>query len=345
GVVTALLSLTMPNYYQSTTVFYAANAQMRDPRALFSGDAIRYYGGDQERDQILSIANSSLMLDHLVAEFDLYDHYQIDSSAVKAKTKVRKKLRKFFNVKKNEREAIEMSMEDKNPVKATQVLQGALAYIDQATTGLFGGSQENMLKTLNADIEVRSVELSKLVDSLTTLRNQYGIFNTESMSETLPSMVLETETELAYKRGKLEKLKDSRGVKRDSILYLSAQVQALESKLTALTDPKDSTSTFNLTRFNEGLEKVKLLEDLILRKNVSLNGVKERYNQQDRAFKSGISSFIMVESPAVPEVKSRPRRSIIVITFGMLAFLFSIVAVLLIEQTKDVDWKSIVNAK
>ncbi|MEM6725523.1 MAG: hypothetical protein AAF598_15895, partial [Bacteroidota bacterium] len=335
----------MPNYYESTTVFYAANAQIRDPRALFSGDAIRYYGGDQERDQILSIANSTLMLDHLVAEFDLYPHYKIDPSSTKAKTKIRKKLRKYFNVKKNEREAIEMSMEDKDPVKATQILEGALAYIDLTGAGFFGGSQANMLSTLQADIEVRNAELTLLVDSLTLFREKYGIFNTESMSETLPSMVLETETELAYKRGKLDKLQNSRGVKRDSILYLSAQVQALQSKLSALTDPKDSTSTFNLARFNEGLEKVKLLEDLILRKNVSLNGVKERYNQQERAFKSGISSFIMVESPAIPEVKSRPRRSIIVITLGMLAFIFSVIAVLLIEQTKDIDWKSIVNAK
>ncbi|MEM6723150.1 MAG: hypothetical protein AAF598_03875 [Bacteroidota bacterium] len=345
GVLTALLSLALSNYYESSTVFYAANASMRDPRALFSGDPIEYYGGDQERDQILSIINSSEMLDYLIAEFGLHEHYKIDSSGVKAKTKIRKKLRKYFNVKKNERNAIELTMEDKDAVKATQILQGALKYIDDRSVGLFGGSQENMLETLKSDIEVRTNELNILVDSLTMLRNRYGIFNVESMSETLPSLVLETETELAYKRGKLEQLQNSRGVKRDSILYLSAQVQALKSKLSSLTDPNDSTSTFNLVRFSKGVEQVKLLEDLILRKNVSLNGVKERFNQQERAFQSGVSALIMVESPAVPEVKSRPRRSIIVITFGMLAFIFSVIAVLLIEQTKDVDWKSIVNAK
>lgn len=345
GVLTALFSLTLPNYFQSSTVFYAANASMRGPRSLFSGDAIKYYGGDQERDQILSIINSGGVLDYLAGSYNLYEHYKIDSSAVKARSKMHKKLRKYFKVKKNERNAIELTMEDKDPVKATQVLQGALEYIDLTSKGLFGISQEKMLNTIKDDIDFRTIELAGLVDSLTELRNKYGIYNIESMSETLPFMVLDAETELASKKGKLDVLQNSRGVRRDSIIKVQSQIQSLEFKLKSLTDPNDSTSTFSLVRFNEGLEKVKLMEDLILRKNVSLNSIKERYNQQKTAFTSGISSFIMVESPAVPEVKSRPRRSILVITMGFLAFLFSVMAVIVIEQAKEVDWKSVVDGK
>ena len=46
-----------------------------------------------------------------------------------------------------------------------------------------------------------------------------------------------------------------------------------------------------------------------------------------------------------PVIKSRPKRSIIVLATVAIAFLFSLIGALLFDTYKDVNWKDIYHAK
>jgi len=63
------------------------------------------------------------------------------------------------------------------------------------------------------------------------------------------------------------------------------------------------------------------------------------------AYKSDSPAVLLVEEAVVPVIKSRPRRAYIVIVSTILAFIFSIIAVLLFDTYKDVNWKEIINAR
>jgi uncharacterized protein involved in exopolysaccharide biosynthesis len=50
---------------------------------------------------------------------------------------------------------------------------------------------------------------------------------------------------------------------------------------------------------------------------------------------------VVVEEAEVPLIKSRPKRSIIVIGAAFIAFIFTVIGILILDTYRDVDWKSI----
>ena len=56
GIGTAIISLFLPNYYQSTTTFYAASPDLGMPDPVGEMEKYRdYYGEDTDNDRILTI--------------------------------------------------------------------------------------------------------------------------------------------------------------------------------------------------------------------------------------------------------------------------------------------------
>jgi hypothetical protein len=53
----------------------------------------------------------------------------------------------------------------------------------------------------------------------------------------------------------------------------------------------------------------------------------------------------LVEAAEVPIYKSRPVRSLICIGEVFIAFILSVIGVLILDVYKDVNWREIVNAK
>jgi uncharacterized protein involved in exopolysaccharide biosynthesis len=68
---------------------------------------------------------------------------------------------------------------------------------------------------------------------------------------------------------------------------------------------------------------------------------KERYNQIKAAYNTNIPSLQVVEAAETPLIKSRPHRSILVIASVIAAFLFAVIAVLIADAYRDVDWRSL----
>ena len=50
---------------------------------------------------------------------------------------------------------------------------------------------------------------------------------------------------------------------------------------------------------------------------------------------------MVVENGTVPVVKSRPGRALITISAVIIAFILSLIGVLILENYKDVDWKKL----
>ena len=103
GVVTLVLAFAfLPNYYQSTTIFFPASPDLFKPEQVGNDGQreIDYFGKEEDVDRTLTIANSNEVYDFLIKQFQLYKHYEIDTTHQLASFKVREALSKLYEVKK-----------------------------------------------------------------------------------------------------------------------------------------------------------------------------------------------------------------------------------------------------
>ncbi len=337
GILTAAVSLLLPNYYKATTTFLAGSPDQANPKLLFEEGTreANYYGTGNDIDRILTIAKSSELLDFLIDSFELYKHYDINPDLPKAPFRVREELLSYYEITKTNRDAIELSIEDVNREMAAQMTNAARERIDEIVQRLVKNTQEKALKTYSKSIEALENKIAYLSDTLIILREKYGIYNTVSQGNELTSKLSATENNLALTGARLRVLEKSRGVKRDTITKLRSIMAGLETQ-------KDTLKA-KLQRFNVGMPKVNTISLLYFEANERVTKQKQKYEQLQNAYRSDIPATILVETAALPIVKDRPKRSILVLGAVFLAFLFSVVGVLLFEQYKGVDWKKVLS--
>lgn len=334
AVGTAAISLLLPNYYEGVTVFLAISPDQATPQALYgeNQNRIEYYGNDNDNDRIMTIAQSADLLNFLIDSFQLYEHYGINPDGNKAAYKVRNKLLSRYDVEKTKRDAIALSVEDRDRELAANMANAARDKISELARKLIREGQEKSLRSYEDNITSKEYQLQVLGDSLVNLRRQYGIYSIEGQSEALTTQVSETEMLLVSNQGRLEALRNS-SVPRDTIVQIAAKVSGLEASFNTLNE--------RMERFNEGMAKVGTYDRQYLIANATLSEDKERLKQLRAVYESEIPSIVVVETAEVPIIKSRPKRSLIVIAAVALAFFFGVIGILLLDTYQDVDWKRI----
>ena len=340
-----VFSLLLDNYYRSTTLFYAASSDLLTPEKLFGGSnrELEYYGSRDDIDRILTISRSNEVTEYLINQFDLYEHYEVDSTKPKAHYKLKNHLFDLYEINITKYDAIELSVEDKDPELAAEMANAARQYIDKVATGMIRNSLSDLISTFEHSIEKKEVELTQVADSLRHYRELYGIHDPESQAETYSSLAMSAESQLIKDRKKMEVLKESPGIPRDSIAFLRARIQGLEAQLSGLTDD-DSESKYSIKRFNKGKAIVEKLQNQFTVISSQLAWDNNRLRQIEATNASQGKAIILVEKAEVPEVKSRPKRSILVIAATVIGFVFACMGVLIFESYKRINWNSVFNA-
>jgi len=336
GLGTALITLFLPNYYQASTLFYAAHPDLAKPEILFNrGNQLRsfYYGGEEDVDRLLTIGESAELLDFLVDSFDLYDRYDINPDLTKAPIRVREELLSLYDIQRNKREAIDLRVEDRDPQVAAQMANAARIKINELAQQLIKSNQKSTLKAYRDNLQNKASNLEYLGDSLATVRAKYEIYNVQAQSELLTGQYSSARAKLAREASKLNALKDNRSIPRDTIAYMSATVNGLETQVDSLSS--------QMERFRNGMARILSLEKEYIEANQTLSEDRERTKQLQATFDSDISAIILVEEAEVPILKSRPHRSIIVIAAGAIAFIFSVLGVLLLEAYRTIKWQEV----
>ena len=96
------------------------------------------------------------MVDATIDKFGLADHYDIDTSSLKGKSKVIKRFRKLYNIHKTPYDAIEVNMEDTDPAIATSMALFIRKYIGQKALDVTKQSQTSIIASLNAAIATKT---------------------------------------------------------------------------------------------------------------------------------------------------------------------------------------------
>ncbi len=328
AVLAAIVSLLVPVYYKASTLFYAASPDLASPEQIFgnSSTTTRYYGTDSDRDRLFSIAGSSVLTDYLIKQFGLYEHYEIDSTQPKASYKIQEQLLKLYTVEKTKYDALELTVEDQDPALAAAMANAARERINQEAQRLIRESQRKMLQTYSEAITEQQAYLVQLEDTLQQLRQAYKIYNVEAQSELLASQLASEEQKLSFDKARLAAYQKVGGVPRDTLRYLRASIAGREQSLQNLRQ--------SLAMFSQGMSQVEMLEAAHEEISEKLSELRTREKQLKTALESGFTALHVVEEASVPVIKSRPKRSLMVVMVAMAAFLFSLFGVLIYENFK-----------
>ena len=197
GVVTAVIMLLQPNYYQSSTTFYPVNNALLKPGLQV--DNQNYYGDDRDVDRLLSMATSSELAQELIEEYQLANHYDIQVNDNKDRVKLMKRFRKLYNVQKTPYDAINLSVEDEDPEMAQKLTSAALENVDKKAHEVVTNSQRRMFDQLKVSLSANTSRLASVTDSLKRVKTKYGIYSTETQAEALTTLEIKSPSSSAVR--------------------------------------------------------------------------------------------------------------------------------------------------
>ena len=325
GIITAIFTLFMTDYYKSSTVFYAASPDLSSPAPLsVSQEKVHVFGSGEDMDRLLAIAHSQVIYEKLIDSFKLYDHYRIDTTKKHSRHKVLKKLQKHYTVRKTRFRGIEVIAEDRQPERATAMANAARDLISNHARVIIKESQLQTLNNYSDNIKFKSIEVRGMQDSLSMLKRKFGIIKSESQGEILATHASEVELNTGEIAARINKMRQ--------LAFPVDSIRNQEAKLAGLTQKKKLLDN-QLDNFNEGVEIVEALENNVLLANSQLGLLKERHQQLLATHTSSFKTLHIVEEASIPNIKSKPVRSLIV-----LASMAATLAALLIFYLLKMAW-------
>lgn len=335
ALIAAGLSLLLPNYYKANTIFYPASPDLANPSPLGNlPDEKNIYGNDHDIDRLLSIARSNEIFNYLIDSFNLYEHYEIDPDKAKAKYKLLLKLDKLYESKKTKFDAIQLSIEDKDPELSKKMTNATRDKIEEIAQGLIKKIQKNLIDSDLENVSQKQKLYKAIGDSLYYTRKKYNIFNTVSQGEAFGTSMVDLEGKIENYNARLSLLKTS-SVPIDSIELMQAKLSGYQKQYQTLRkNIKDYNSGYpNILRFERELKDV----------GDQLNLDKERLKQLKAIHSSKINAIHIIEKAETPVIKSRPKRSFLVIGTAMLSFILMCLWVIIQDQLKKHNWRSKIN--
>lgn len=338
AIFSIVVSLLIPNYYRSTTEFYAASPDLGKAEKIFglSGESMQYFGSEDDRERLISLAKSTEVGEFLIDSFDLFEYYDIDPDSKAAGTKVQKQLREDLKVLKTESDGIRLSMVHQNPETARDIAQVAREYIENRTVRILRDGQRRIITSFESSLVDKKGLLRYYGDTLQSIQTKYGIIDPETQSEILSTLVSETEAKLSQTRARLNALEGERGVSRDSIIKLRSQLKGYERKMELLTSEGENAGQFtNIKKFQSGLTDFKYFKKMYEGLQSDLSNELRRLEFYRSAVKSNPPGIHLIEEAQVPDTKAKPFRTMIVFISTLAGLIFSILAVIALESYRQ----------
>ncbi len=159
----------MTPMYKATTVIYPVNIQT--------------YSKETSTEQMVQLLNSEDVKENLIKAFNLYRHYDIDSTGKYPRFEIMKRLEENISISKTEFESIEINILDEDPVLAASMCDSLLHYVDRKAISLVRIRAKEVLVIAYNQMMEKKQELDSMENAIKNIRVQYGISDFENMVE------------------------------------------------------------------------------------------------------------------------------------------------------------------
>ncbi|RYD57638.1 MAG: hypothetical protein EOP56_07625 [Sphingobacteriales bacterium] len=180
GLLGLALSLVRKKKYEAQADIIMTNPLYTDRNNLFRANEMRfvdYFGGDDDADRVLVIAESDTVREMVAKRLNLADAYKLDMSKPADRDKLKGIFKKNFKVDRTEYKTCQMFYTDTDPQRAAAVLNEATVAMEE----IFRGFYVHMRGKVSTSIQAKVVEMDStivsLTDTLSVLRDKYKMYD------------------------------------------------------------------------------------------------------------------------------------------------------------------------
>lgn len=333
-LLTIIVSLVIPNYYEGKTTFYAGSMNLSNPESIFgsSGSDMYFFGSDSDVDRLMSIARSRELARFIIEKYDLADHYDIDTSTLKGKERLYLRFNKYLTIQKNKFDAVELTFEDTDMKLVAPVANDCRNKIDELIKASIAINQDKLISVCQSNIDRNKERLASVEDSIIYISQVYNVINVETQGERLSQMLVDTESGIIEGTAQYDYLMKGTRRMRDSAQMIRAKIEGLEKK-------QDLLLNTSLKRYSDAAGQLLALQKLQDQIAKRIGYDTDRLQQLQSAFHSDISTIITIEEANMPYVKSRPKRSMWVLASALVGFVFACLYLLMLRSIRLLDLK------
>ncbi|MBL7788015.1 MAG: hypothetical protein JNM36_19050 [Chitinophagales bacterium] len=170
AIGSAIISLVVPEIYTSKVTFMVANPYMMERGSLFQRQAgetpVYLFGGEYEMNRLISLSQSRTLQDYVIQKFNLYAHYEIDTTDEYKDYNVREALESHFSILKTPEGMLLAQVEDKDKHFAADLANGIVKKLDEINYDLNTQKKHDLTKVYEQQLEAKQITFLQLKDSL-----------------------------------------------------------------------------------------------------------------------------------------------------------------------------------
>lgn len=161
----------LPPRYKSTAVVYPSN--------------LTPYSTESPTETMLQMLASDQIKYMLIKDFNLYNHYKINSAYPLARTYMFDKLAERISINRTQYESIEITVIDESPKAAAAMCDSILAYCDRFIRSLMKQKFNEVVELRRQAVLNKKATMDSLENVLSNLREKYGIVDFKAQAREL----------------------------------------------------------------------------------------------------------------------------------------------------------------
>jgi uncharacterized protein involved in exopolysaccharide biosynthesis len=184
AVAGAIFHLVAPKKYEAKTEFIIRNPLYGDRNSLYNYDTkfIDYFGNEDDADRVMIMAGSDLVQKTVIKNMGLAEAYNLNPQEPKAMEQLDRRFNKNFNIMRTEYKDVVLSYIDTDPKRAADVANECVRVLESTYSGYYRDMRVSMYGSIVEKMKEEDSSIDALTDTLSNLREQYGIYDIISPS-------------------------------------------------------------------------------------------------------------------------------------------------------------------
>lgn len=295
------------------------------------GDLAGTSSGAKEMALYENILTSRKNIDEALIKFKLNDEweYKYMQDAVKNFRE------NVIEIKKDKLAGtMEIGIYDKNPQRAKEICEFMISQLNQINSDLNVLNAKNNREFIQTRYETAQKDLKAVEDSLKSFQDRFGI-SPDLQIKAAVQAEIQLEAEIKSEEVKLELLRGILSPDQAEVKTQEEKIRALQNQLNQINTSTDISSNLTL----KGKPEI-IINFLRVQRNVEiqtkiLTFLLPLYEQAKIEEKKNTPSVLIIDTPNLPEKKTKPKRMTIVLIAVFLVF-FAYFLILVFKE----KWKS-----
>ncbi len=338
SLLAAVYALLAPAWYQSHLSILAMSPSRSQLGMVFGAMTPDFLppeigGGAADSERISTVLRSASVADSTIEKFDLVKRYE-----VRQVEKARKRLWQHCQIRVERKSGlVTLSCEDTDPQTARDIVEHMGQVGNQVFRRVTRSSASEERRFLEERVAQARAEKEAASRKLRAFQEQNGIVDITEQSRAVIASMARLRGDLMEKELQLDYLKRYSAADEGTVMQLRSQVAVMRAKLGSLEEKLPDASGGDEIARDAGVERNVFppvmsvprlrfeLEQLLADQKVAeaiFLVLTQRYEMAKVNEARDTSTFQVLDAPAVPEIKIRPRRTLIVVYgagLGLLA--------------------------